>query len=43
MNTTTKYDMFDLIVVTLIIPVFLDVTLCRLAGSFWCSEGLFYL
>ena len=28
---------------TLKIPVFLDVTLCRLAGSFWCSKGLYCL
>jgi len=30
-------------VVTLKISVFLDVTLCRLAGSFWCSKALYYL
>jgi len=29
--------------VTLKIPVFLGVTLCRLAGSFWCSKGMYYL
>ena len=29
--------------VTLKIPVFLDGTLCRLSGSFWCSKGLYYL
>jgi hypothetical protein len=31
-----------LTVVTLKIPVLLDLTLCRLAGSFWCSKGLYY-
>jgi hypothetical protein len=28
---------------TLKIPIFLDVTLCCVAGSFWCPKGLYHL